>query len=141
MIAPEPHSENPSESVSRSPNNLPRSAGQDGRAVARQNLPGPPRLPRTPDALSLLQAFRHRWVLALSLSLLAGIVGAAATWYWLPRAKTQYRAYALLRIAAAPQRVAFPTTIEDKGDFLVYRQTQAELMRSRFVLRSALNFY
>jgi capsular exopolysaccharide synthesis family protein len=79
--------------------------------------------------------------MALSLSLLAGSIAGWATWHWLPRAKTQYRAYALLRIAAAPQRVAFPTTIEDKGDFLVYRQTQAELMRSRFVLRSALNYY
>jgi len=80
-------------------------------------------------------------MLALSLSLLAGIVAAATTWYWLPRAKTLYRAYALIRISAAPQRVAFPTTIEDKGDFGIYRQTQAELMRSRFVLRAALNYY
>lgn len=137
-----PTSKNPLEPVSANPSNLPRPVKQDGRAVARrENLPGPPRLPRTPDAVSLLQAFRHRWFLALSLSLLAGIGAAAATWYWLPRAKPQYRAYALLRIAAAPQRVAFPTTIEDKGDFLIYRQTQAELMRSRYVLRAALNYY
>ena len=142
MIArEEPNSQSPQSAPGKA-NNVQRPPSQDGRAVVgRGNLPGPPRLPRTPDAVSLLQAFRHRWVLGVSLSLLAAIVAAAATWYWLPRAKTQYRAYALLRIAAAPQRVAFPTTIEDKGDFLVYRQTQAELMRSRFVLRSALNFY
>src|SRR5262245_37644770 len=125
----EPNSQNP-ESTNGKANNVQRPPSQDGRAVVgREILPGPPRLPRTPDAVSLLQAFRHRWVLGLSLGLLAGIAAAVATWYWLPRAKTQYRAYALLRIAAAPQRVAFPTTIEDKGDFLVYRQTQAELMR------------
>ncbi len=119
MIAPEePNSKDQLESASGNAGNLPKPTGQLGRAVVgRENLPGPPRLPRTPDAVSLLQAFRHRWVLGLSLSLTAGIVAAAATWYWLPRAKTQYRAYALLRIAAAPQRVAFPTTIEDKGDF------------------------
>jgi capsular exopolysaccharide synthesis family protein len=115
------------------------------RSPSINNLPvsvfSPPRLPRTPDAVSLLQAFRYRWLLALSLGLLAGIIASLGTWYWLPKARTLYRAYALIRIAAAPQRVAFPTTIEDKGDFGVYRQTQAELMRSRFVLRAALNYY
>jgi capsular exopolysaccharide synthesis family protein len=142
MIAREESNSHNPESAQGKASNGQRSPSQDGRTVVgRENLPGPPRLPRTPDAVSLLQAFRHRWVLGLSLGLLAGIVAATATWCWLPRAKTQYRAYALLRIAAAPQRVAFPTTIEDKGDFLVYRQTQAELMRSRFVLRSALNYY
>jgi succinoglycan biosynthesis transport protein ExoP len=145
MVAPEedkPTSKNSLEPVSRKSNDLPAPVNHNNGALIRHaNLPGPPRLPRTPDAVSLLQAFRHRWVLALSLSLLAGIGAAAATWYWLPRARAVYRAYALLRIAAAPQRVAFPTTIEDKGDFLVYRQTQAELMRSRFVLRAGLNYY
>ena len=119
----------------------PLARSENGSIAQRALIQSPPRLLRTPDAMSLLQAFRHRWVLALSLSLLAGVCAAITTWYWLPRAKTIYRAYALIRIAAAPQRVAFPTTIEDKGDFGIYRQTQAELMRSRFVLRAALNYY
>src|SRR5437660_10855283 len=73
-------------------NDLPGPVRTEGRPLIPHGVSSnsltttPPRLPRTPDAISLLQAFRHRWMLALSLSLLAGLVAAATTWYWLPRA-------------------------------------------------------
>jgi capsular exopolysaccharide synthesis family protein len=109
-----------------------------GRLGALQSLPP---LAKTPDAVSLLKAFRHRWILALSLSLLVGVVAAAAAWYLFPQAKPTYRAYALLRISQVAQRIVFPTNIEDKVEYPVYRQTQAELLRSRYVLRVALSEY
>ncbi len=67
-------------------NGLPVPARPEGRPLVPHRASSnsltttPPRLPRTPDAISLLQAFRHRWMLALSLSLLAGVVAAATTW-------------------------------------------------------------
>jgi capsular exopolysaccharide synthesis family protein len=109
-----------------------------GRPGAQQSLPP---LAKTPDAVSLLKALRHRWVLALSLSLLVGVLAAAAAWYLFPQAKPTYRAYALLRISQVAQRIVFPTNIEDKVEYPVYRQTQAELLRSRYVLRAALKEY
>jgi capsular exopolysaccharide synthesis family protein len=108
------------------------------RLGALQSLPP---LAKTPDAVSLLKALRHRWVLALSLSLLVAVVAAAAAWYLFPQAKPTYRAYALLRVAQVAQRMVFPTNIEDKVEYPVYRQTQAELLRSRYVLRAGLKEY
>lgn len=91
-----------------------------------------------PDALTLLNALRYRWQLALILGLIGGSIATLAAWIWLPTPKAMYRAAALIRIASTEPRLVFPTMMTEGADFNTFRHTQAELLRSRFILQTAL---
>ncbi|HTQ41047.1 MAG TPA: AAA family ATPase [Pirellulales bacterium] len=85
---------------------------------------------------SWLHALRRRWLLALSLSLLCG---GAATWVAWRNWQPDYAPTATLRIASHQ-----PSLLDAKGNeaeqatFDVYKKTQQQLLRDRFVLNAAL---
>lgn len=85
---------------------------------------------------SLLKAFRHRWLLALTLglTLLGGFGGAA--WYFIP---AKYTAYALLRVAESePQPLLPDQRIPYSQIERYFENTQVALIRSRPIIVAAL---
>ena len=91
----------------------------------------------TINPISLLNAFRRRYTLALAMAiLLAGICGPAA-WYLVPTG--QYKANARLHIAAQTPKVLFRTVETEAGnDYQRFQTTQLTLIKSRMVLNSAI---
>lgn len=82
-----------------------------------------------------LHAFRRRWFPAVFLGVFSAAVAAAAVWFlYIPR----YTATALIRIASSSQSVLFPTADRTGPTFDIYKATQLEYLRSRFVLVAAL---
>ncbi|MBI3462709.1 MAG: AAA family ATPase [Planctomycetes bacterium] len=94
----------------------------------------PTALSARPDPISLFHALRRRWGLAAGLGLGVAFLTAMVTWVGWP---AQYTTYALLRVASEKPRLVFDTA-ESKGDFGTYQRTQAQLIKSRFVLNAAL---
>lgn len=83
------------------------------------------------DFVRVWHAIRRRWLPATSLGLALGLGAAAAAWFLLPRG---YEAVAWLRVRANPGTF----TGGSAGDYDQYRQTQLQLIKSPFVLTSAL---
>jgi capsular exopolysaccharide synthesis family protein len=87
--------------------------------------------------MAYLKGIRRHLGLALSLGLLCAGLAAVTTWYVLPMSK--YTAQSLLQIASAPQRIlSSGQANNDRGEFVLYKQTQEVLLKSRFVLQAAL---
>lgn len=83
---------------------------------------------------SYFHAFRRRWPAVIFFGLITAAVCAGAAWFLVvPR----YSATALIRVSAANQAVLFQSS-GDARSFDVYKSTQLEYLRSRFVLVSAL---
>src|SRR5262249_21629484 len=61
---------------------------------------------------------------------------ATAIWFFLPLPKMT--AYATFQVSSQPQSLIAPVA-DSKSDFMVYRQAQAALVKSRTVLNAALN--
>ncbi|WP_165066818.1 polysaccharide biosynthesis tyrosine autokinase [Paludisphaera rhizosphaerae] len=119
--------------------NLP--AGRSVRAGfsshARAEDPGrPPGLSSTPDLLSLLQALRRRWVLALFAGVLLANAAGFSVWYAIPPAK--YTARALLHVSTYQPKVIFDTA-ERRAEYHTYQRSQVTLIKSRRVLGAALS--
>jgi capsular exopolysaccharide synthesis family protein len=87
----------------------------------------------TPAAL--FKAFRRRWLLAASAGLLCGLAGFAVVWFLLPLGK--HTAHSLIQVSANQPQIIFPTA-ETRSDFASYRRTQMALIKSRWVLNTAL---
>ena len=86
--------------------------------------------------LETAPAPRRRWGLAIFASLLIAALAAAPVWFVLA---PKYRATALLRVQSKQTRILFKTADEEtQPDFERYRRTQAQLLKSRFVLIAAL---
>lgn len=85
-------------------------------------------------ALSILVAFRRRWVPALALGIPAALLAAALIWELVP---AKYESYALLKIQQFEQVLTFETN-ERHTEFLTYRDTQKAFLKSRGVLIAAL---
>ncbi|MGQ9505322.1 MAG: polysaccharide biosynthesis tyrosine autokinase [Thermogutta sp.] len=82
-----------------------------------------------------LHAFRRRWFPAVFLGVFFAAVAAVAVWFlYVPR----YTATAMIRIASSTQTVLFPTNDRGGTSFDIYKATQLEYLRSRFVLVAAL---
>ncbi len=82
-----------------------------------------------------LHAFRRRWFPAVFLGVFFAAAAAAAVWFlYVPR----YTATAMIRIASSNQSVLFPTADRGGPSFDIYKATQLEYLRSRFVLIAAL---
>ncbi len=90
--------------------------------------------PGSGGVVAYLHAFRRRWPAVIFAGLLVAAVCAAAAWFLV---RPQYSATALIRVSAANQAVLFQNT-SDARNFDVYKSTQLEYLRSRFVLVSAL---
>ncbi len=97
--------------------------------------PPPAVLAAPPDALRLLRGVRRRWLLALSLSVLGGVIAAGATWLFLPAPEATARA--LLHVDSTPPWVVF-NKAEGQSNFQSYQRTQVALVKSRLVLNAAL---
>jgi succinoglycan biosynthesis transport protein ExoP len=94
--------------------------------------PLPPGLVAAPSMEGLWHAIRRRWVLALCLGLLAGLLGAIIASFVMP---AQYSAVTLLHLEPRPPRGIY----EGEGEFLNYQRTQLALLRSFPVIHSALD--
>ncbi len=105
------------------------SSRPDGHPAVK---PGP--VGRELSALSILVAFRRKWVPALALGIPAGLLAAALVWELVP---AKYVSYALLKIHQYEQVLTFETK-ERHSEFLTYRDTQKAFLKSRGVLTSAL---
>lgn len=83
-----------------------------------------------------MHAFRRVWLLALSVSVVCGATAAALQWFfWKP----EYVAAAYLRVASSQPIVMFNTKDNAaQANYEVYKRTQKELIRNRYVLNSAL---
>ncbi len=97
----------------------------------------PPALASGPDTLALLHALRRRWLLALSLGLILAGAAAGAAWYLFA---TKYTAFAQIQIAATQDQLMAGNGNAGGGqrEFLTYQRTQAQQIKSRFVLNKAL---
>ncbi len=85
---------------------------------------------------AFLHGFRRRWLLATLVGLLGGAAAGAGVWL---SASPEYTATAMLRMAASRQGLVF--SIDDRkghNDFEIYKNTQQQFLRSRFVLAAAL---
>ncbi len=98
--------------------------------------PKPPGLAGTPDPSRLLQALKRRWLLALSLGLTLACLAAAGGFVALAPKNT---AYSAIRLAWAKGGIIGDTAPDDRYRYTQWKQSQIGQMKSRFVLKAALN--
>lgn len=114
------------DTVSLRPASLPRPAAR------------PPARPEpAPAAPMILTYLRLHWMTILFSGSLLGAVLAYAAWSLLP---SKYESYALLQVASTPSAIAAPNDPNrGKTEFVTYLKTNAQLIKSDFVLNSALS--
>ncbi|MEZ6063083.1 MAG: AAA family ATPase [Planctomycetaceae bacterium] len=83
----------------------------------------------------LLDAFRRRWIPTLALAIPAALLVAAAIWELVP---AKYESVALLKIHQFEQIVYTDTPNDRSSEFLTYRDSQINFLKSRPVLTAAL---
>src|SRR5579871_1635003 len=99
-----------------------------GPLAVRGEPISPPGLSAPPSLESLWHALRRRWTMALSLGLLAGLLGFGIAWLVVP---AQYTAQTLLHIS--------PRAVRDGEDnLLTYQRTQIALAKSYSVIQGTL---
>jgi capsular exopolysaccharide synthesis family protein len=102
-------------------------------------VPGPavltPALAATPDASTLFKALRRRWLLALTLGLLAAVSAGVGAWFLLPAKST---VFSLVTIASSPDVLLPRGPNEFRGDAGTYMKTQAARIKHHNVLNTAL---
>jgi polysaccharide biosynthesis transport protein len=87
-----------------------------------------------PNMLGLLWALRRRWMVALSLALCGASIAAGAVWF---SQKTLFTARTLLHVSSSQPHILF--NVGGQGDFGSYQRNQVALIRSRLVLKRALD--
>jgi len=80
-------------------------------------------------------AFRRRWLAAVLLGVVIAGAAVAAVWFTY---RPQYTALAAFKIAASEQTILFPTADRTATAFDVYKNTQQQYVKSRFVMIAAL---
>lgn len=78
-------------------------------------------------------SFRRRWLPAVALGTLLATLAAVSVWFFMPRG---YEAVAWLRVSAKSGMLG--SGGRDGGEYESYRKTQVALIKSPFVLTSAL---
>jgi capsular exopolysaccharide synthesis family protein len=101
----------------------------------RSSRPMAPELTGLPNALDLLKALRHRWVLAVTLGIVFGVMASMVSLKILPA--PEYSAQALLHVAGRQPHIIFKTG-ESQANFATYQQTELTWLKSRMVLNAAL---
>lgn len=84
-----------------------------------------------------LHAFRRHWFLCTALGLMAAAVAGVATWFGYGY---RYEAAAFLRVSMRQEQI-LPNTrayVDLINEYEVFKNTQQQLVRSRFVLNNAL---
>ncbi|WP_169979039.1 polysaccharide biosynthesis tyrosine autokinase [Tautonia rosea] len=102
----------------------------------RPSRPVAPASTGMPNALDLLKALRHRWVLAVTLGVVFAAAAAGACLKILPA--PEYSAQALLLVAGQQPHIIFETG-EAQANFATYQQTELTLLKSHTILNAALN--
>lgn len=82
----------------------------------------------------ILDAFRRRWIPTLAIAIPSALLVAALMWHAIP---AQYESSALLKIHQYEHRFVADTK-ERSSEFLTYRDSQMNYMKSRPVLMSAM---
>ncbi len=83
-----------------------------------------------------LHSLRRRWLSAIGLGLVTAVVAGGLVWYLKP---PQYTAVSQLRIAAEDAPLVFDTADRSgQTRFDIYKRTQRQLLKSRFVVAAAL---
>jgi capsular exopolysaccharide synthesis family protein len=85
------------------------------------------------DYKRIWHAFRRRWLPAIALGCVIAAAAAAATWLFLPRG---FEAVAWLRVRGSAGMLGGGG--RDSAEYESYRKTQVQLIKSPFVLTSAL---
>lgn len=85
------------------------------------------------DFRRVWHSFRRRWLPAVALGTLLAGVAAVSVWFFMPRG---YEAVAWLRVSAKAGMLGGAG--RDGGEYEAYRKTQVALIKSPFVLTSAL---
>ncbi len=95
----------------------------------------PPRpVPSGPDPKTMFAAFRRRWFVATTLGIMLGATAAGILYQIIP---APYTAFAELHVKSVPEKILFETA-ETVAKFDTYMETQMRMVRSPFVLASAL---
>ncbi|MEI6239291.1 MAG: AAA family ATPase [Planctomycetia bacterium] len=97
------------------------------------SYPGDDPLAGGVDYRRVWHAFRRRWLPAIALGTLLAVAAAVATWVFLPRG---YEAVAWLRIRDKGGMLGGGG--RDNSEYEAYRKTQVALIKSPFVMTSAL---
>lgn len=80
----------------------------------------------------LIHALRRRWLPAFVLGMIAGLLAAVPAWIFMPRG---YEAVAWLRVRG---KEGMLDRDRDPAEYESYKKTQVQLMKSPYVLQSAL---
>ncbi len=107
-------------------------AGGPSTSRANPAAAAPPGLSPLPNALSLLRAFRRRWLLASSVAVLAAVTVGAAAYLTMPQS---YVAFATVQIAASPDIIGKAGW---RPDLNTVMKTQATRFKGRDILLKAL---
>jgi capsular exopolysaccharide synthesis family protein len=106
--------------------------------LGRPAAPTPAALAEGPGLGQLLRGFRRRWPLALGLGLPLAAAAAALTWNLLPLPR--YSAQAMLQVASLPSSFVYKDLeAVDRSEYRNYQLTQQTLIKSPFVLSTALS--
>jgi len=108
-------------------------AGRPHPALRHAAAVPPPALSAGPDAMSLLKAVRRRWLLALSLGILAAGGAFIAIMILMP---TKYTAFSTLQISADPKSLMGRQ--DYRNDFAIAQKTLASRFKGRDILLKAL---
>ena len=96
----------------------------------------PEMLSAAPDPMSMLRAFRRRWPLATGLGILAALCAMAAAWFLIPQ-KGEVIAY--VQVMRDPETMTTAKVRQtDANEFLTFRQTTIEMMKSKPLLTRAI---
>jgi succinoglycan biosynthesis transport protein ExoP len=87
------------------------------------------------DANTFLHALRRRWVLALGMGLVIGGIAALALWIFFPESSS---ATALFEVRIKQERIMQDANQQTTQDFEILKKTQLALLKSKFLLTSAL---
>lgn len=90
------------------------------------------------NAVAFLHAFRRRWLAALSVGVICAAAAGLATWIGYG---PHYQASRFLRVAQQPDVIAFDSrrVADPANEFEIYKNTQQQLVKSRYVLSKALD--
>lgn len=85
--------------------------------------------------MSLIHAFRRRWIPAIAVAIPAALLAAVVLWELVP---APYESYSVVKIAQY-KPVLYEDTRHGESDFLNFRDSQMAYIRSRVVLQAAVS--
>ncbi len=90
-----------------------------------------------PDPTIYLHALRRRWLMVSGIGVLLAAIAGPAVWFGMG---TQYTATGYLRVSMAETPIAFDNNLAwtNVDRFEIYKNTQRQLLLSRFVMMAAL---